>query len=165
MTLIPMRPSGVIIAATLSLAVAGCGSGQPTAHATHTTATHTVVSTATKTRAPVPVTGGRLVSAGVLRATLSGVNHTPKVNHPWRYAVTVRNATGQPLSGTVDIEVLFAGQVVAHDTPPTHPITNGLWESTLKLPVASVGYPLTLRAVAHTATGSITLDWPITVKK
>jgi hypothetical protein len=164
MTLNLPRPSGVIIAATLSLAVAGCGSRQPTAHASHTTATHTAVSTAAKTRAPLPVTGGRLVSAGVLRATLSGANHTPTVNRPWRYAVTVRNAGGQALSGTVDIEVLFAGQVVAHDTPPTHPITNGLWQSTLKLPKTAVGYPLTLRAVAHTPTGSITLNWPITVK-
>jgi hypothetical protein len=151
-----------VIAALLPLAVAGCGatsqpSSQP-AKAPATTATTTAASRAA-------VTGGRLVSAGALRATLSGENHTPRVNRSWRYAVTVTNATGRPLSGTVAIEFLFGGQIVAHDKPPTHPIANGLWQSTLKLPVAALGYPLTVRAIAHTPAGSITVDWPITTKR
>jgi hypothetical protein len=160
------RPRGlpkasVIITAVLSLSVAGCGSSRlspPPTHATVTTAATTPIT-------PPPVTGGRLVSAGTLRATLSGENHKPKVNKAWPYSIKVTNAAGQPLSGTVAIEFLFGGQVVAHDKPPTHPITNGLWQSTLKLPIASVGYPLTLRAIAHTPAGSITLNWPITVQR
>jgi hypothetical protein len=157
------RPKAtVILAAVLSLAVAGCGgSSRPTPQPTHAT-----VTTATTTpTTPLPVTGGRSVSAGALRATLSGENHTPTVNQPWPYSIKVTNATGQPLSGTVAIEFLFGGQIVARDKPPTHPITNGLWQSTLKLPTASVGYPLTLRAIAHTPAGSITLNWPITVRQ
>jgi hypothetical protein len=150
------------LAALLSLAVAGCGAGsRPTAPPTHATA-----STVEAAPAPrPPVTGGRLVSTGALRATLSGQNHTPTVNQPWRYAVTVSNAAGQPLSGTVAIEFLFAGQIVARDKPPTHPLANGLWQSTLKLPTTSVGYPLVMRAIAHTPAGSVTLNWPITVKR
>ncbi len=152
----------VSLAAVLSVAVAGCGgSSRPTPQPTRATVTKTTTTPTT----PPPVTGGRPVSAGALRATLSGENHTPMVNQPWRYSVKLTNATGQPLSGTVAIEFLFGGQIVAHDTPPTHAITNGLWQSTLKLPTASVGYPLTLRAVAHTPAGSITLNWPITVRK
>jgi hypothetical protein len=157
-----LPPAAVILAAVLPLAVAGCGgSSRPSSQPAHVPAT-----TATTTAASPPaVTGGRLVSAGALRATLSGENHAPRVNRPWRYAVTVTNATGQPLSGTVAIEFLFAGQIVAHDKPPTHAITNGLWQSTLKLPTSALGYPLTLRAIAHTPAGSITVNWPITTKR
>jgi hypothetical protein len=158
-------PAAVIVAAVLSLALTGCGAGKPTSPPTRAAVT-TAARTAATTPPPAPtVTGGRLVSTGALRATLSGENHAPKVNQPWRYSVTVSNASGQPLSGTVAIEFLFSGQIVAHDTPPTHPITNGLWQGTLKPPTASVGFPLILRAVAHTPAGSITLNWPITVKR
>jgi hypothetical protein len=149
------------LTAGLSLALTGCGASTPTAPPTHARAT-TAATTTTPHPAPT-VTGGRLVSTGALRATLSGENHTPKVNHPWHYSVTVSNAAGQPLSGTVAIEFLFSGQIVAHDKPPTHPLVNGLWQSTLKMPITSAGYPLVLRAIAHTPTGSITLNWPITV--
>jgi hypothetical protein len=157
------RPKATaILAGVLSLAVAGCGtSSRPTPQPTHAP----VTTEATTPTTPVPVTGGRSVSAGALRGTLSGENHTPTVNQPWPYSIKVTNATGQPLSGTVAIEFLFGGQIVAHDKPPTHAITNGLWQSTLKLPTASVGYPLILRAIAHTPAGSITLNWPITVRQ
>jgi hypothetical protein len=79
--------------------------------------------------------------------------------------VQVTDASGHPLSGTVDIEFVFSGQVVGRDTPPTHPIENGRWQAKLKFPAAAVGTPLTLRAVVHTRVGTITLDWPITVQK
>jgi hypothetical protein len=155
----------VSLAAVLSLALTGCDAGKPTSAPTRAPVT-TAATAAATTPPPAPaVTGGRLISTGALRATLSGENHTPTVNQPWRYSVTVSNAAGQPLSGTVSIEFLFGGQIVAHDKPPTHPLANGLWQSTLKMPTASLGYPLTLRAIAHTPTGSITLNWPITVRK
>ncbi len=86
------RPKAtVILTAVLSLAVAGCGgSSRPTPQPTRAT-----VTTATTTpTSPPPVTGGRPVSAGALRATLSGENHTPMVNQPWRYSVKLTNATG-----------------------------------------------------------------------
>jgi hypothetical protein len=154
----------LILTAVLSLAAAGCGASQPAAHPAAHPAPATVSTATARPPTVPPVTGGRLVSAGALRGTLSGENHRPTVNKPWRYAITVSNAAGQRLSGTVALEFLFAGQVVAH-VPPNHLIANGLWQSTLKLPVASVGYPLTLRAIAHTTAGSITLNWPITVRR
>lgn len=77
----------------------------------------------------------------------------------------VTDAAGKPLSGTVDIEFVFGGMVVGRDTPPTHPIRDGSWHAKLKFPAAAVGQPLTFRTVVHTSKGSITLDWPITVKK
>ena len=67
--------------------------------------------------------------------------------------------------GTVDIQFAFGGQVVGRDTPPTHPVVNGRWHDTLKFPAAAVGMPLTFQAVVHTRLGSITLDWPVTVRQ
>ncbi len=108
---------------------------------------------------------GSIVSTGPVRAMLSAENHAPKVGRPWHYTVKVADAAGHPLLGTVDIEFAFAGQVVGHDTPPTHPVRNGRWQNNLKFPGAALGQPLTVRAVVHTHLGSITLNWPITVQK
>ncbi len=148
----------VILGAVLSLAVAGCGNSPPARHATRSSIAAAITPT-------LPAAGGRSVATGALRATLNAENHTPKVNQPWPYALKVTNAIGQPLSGTVAIEFLLAGEIVARDKPPTHPITNGLWHSTLTFPDSAAGYPLTLRTIAHTSSGSLTLNWPITVQK
>jgi hypothetical protein len=96
---------------------------------------------------------------------VSGDNHAPKVNQHWRYWVKVTDASGRPLSGTVDIEFVFGGQVVGRDTPPTHPVTDGRWRDTIEFPATAVGIPLTFRAVVHTQLGSITLDWPVMVRQ
>jgi hypothetical protein len=153
----------VILAAVLSAAVAGCGNSQPTVRTT--SAPTTPSTTAASTSSPLPATGGRSISAGALRVTLNGKDHKPRVNEPWAYSLKLTNTTGQPLSGTVAIEFLLAGQIVSYDKPPTHPITNGVWQSTLKFPNSALGYPLTLRAIAHTPAGSIAVDWPVTVKR
>jgi hypothetical protein len=87
------------------------------------------------------------------------------VNKPWHYSVRVTDPAGHPLSGTVDIEFAFAGQVVGHDTPPTHPVRAGNWHDNLQFPAQALGQPLTFQAVVHTASGSITLDWPIKVRQ
>ncbi len=100
-----------------------------------------------------------------MRGTLHGANHAPAANKKWPYSLTVTDAAGKPLSGTVDIEFLFAGQVVGHDTPPTHAVKDGHWHDRLTFPPAAVGQPLTFRAVVHTQQGSITLDWPVTVHR
>jgi hypothetical protein len=75
------------------------------------------------------------------------------------------DASGRPLSGTVDIEFAFGGQVVGRDTPPTHPVRNGRWQDNLKFPGAAIDQPLALLAVIHTRLGSITLNWPVTVQQ
>jgi len=150
-------------AALLSLPLAGCGGSTPASHS----ASQPAHSQATTASAPTRLSaaGSKSVAAGALRATIDGQNHTPTVNQPWRYALQVANISGYPMSGSVTIEFVFAGQVVAYDKPPTHPITNGLWQSTLWFPNSAIGYPLTLRAVAHTSAGSIALNWPITVRQ
>jgi hypothetical protein len=100
-----------------------------------------------------------------MHATLVGENHDPTVNKPWPYSVTVTDAKGRPLSGTVDIEFTFNGVVVGHDTPPTHPVRNGRWHDNLVFPARAIGEPIDLQAVVHTSLGSRTLDWPVKAKK
>jgi hypothetical protein len=102
---------------------------------------------------------------GPVRGTLHAANHSPIVNNNWPYSVVVTDAAGHPLSGTVDPEFTFGGQVVGHATPPTDPLRNGRWSDNLQFPAEGVGEPLTFQVVVHTRLGSITLDWPVTVKQ
>ena len=85
------------------------------------------------------------------------------MNRPWAYWVRVTDSAGRMLSGTVEIQFLYADQVVGRDTPPTHPIRCGRWQDSLTFPATAIGMPLVFRAVIHTHIGSITLDWPVKV--
>jgi hypothetical protein len=100
-----------------------------------------------------------------VRGALNAANHAPIANKPWAYTVKVTDAAGHPLSGTVDIEFSLGGQVVGHDTPPTHPVRNGAWGGTLTFPAAAESEPISVQAVVHTSAGTITLEWPISVVK
>jgi hypothetical protein len=105
------------------------------------------------------------VTTGPVRGTLRVANHDPVVKRNWAYSVHVTDATGHPLSGSVDIQFVYGGQVVGRDTPPTHPVTNGRWHDKLQFPPASLGIPLTFQAVVHMRLGSITLNWPVKVRQ
>jgi hypothetical protein len=129
-------------------------------------ATSSAASTSTTgTSAPGQGRGTASVTAGPVRGTLHAANHSPIVNKNWPYSDVVTDAARHPLSGTVDVEFTFGGQVVGRDTPPTHPLKNGRWSENLQFPEAAVGEPLTFQLVVHTHLGSITLDWPVTVKQ
>lgn len=75
------------------------------------------------------------------------------------------DASGRALSGTVDTQFVFGGQVVGHETPPTHPLTNGRLNDNVTYPATAVGIQLTFQVVVHTQLGSVTLDWPVKVKR
>jgi hypothetical protein len=162
------RRALIISTALMALGLTACGGSSSTSSATNP---QTATASQTPTAAPATSTSQNtagapsIVSTGPVRATLSAENHAPTVGRPWHYTVKVADAAGHPLSGTVDIEFAFAGQVVGHDTPPTHPVRNGRWQNNLKFPGAAIGQPLTVRAIVHTHLGSITLNWPITVQK
>jgi hypothetical protein len=164
--------AAVLAAAVLSAGLSGCGgsSSSSTSSATSQTTTTTATTTSTSvttatTKSSTQSQSAASVTTGPVRGVLHGENHAPKVNESWRYSVVVTDAAGHPVSGTVDIEFAFGGQVVGHDTPPTHPIVNGRWHDTLKFPADAVGMPLAFQAVVHTRLGSITLSWPITVAR
>ena len=98
------------------------------------------------------------------RATLRGENHAPVAGMNWEYSVRVTDAAGRPLSGTVQTQFTFSGSVVGHETPATHPLKDGSLKDTLTWPKQAVGQPLNLQTVVHTSKGSVTLDWPVTVR-
>jgi hypothetical protein len=151
-------PVGAIVVA---LALAGCGgSSQPSSRASTTAAAR-----ATSTPAAHAGGGGASVTAGPVRGVLTAPNHAPTAGKGWPYTVKVTDPNGKPLSGTVDVEFVFAGQIVGRDTPPTHPLTDGSWRDVLTFPAQAVGEPLTFQVVAHTRAGTITLDWPVDVKR
>ena len=105
------------------------------------------------------------MSTGAVRATLKGQDHSPLATKKWIYTLTVTDAQGHPLAAMIDTEFAFQGAVVGHDTPPTHFLKNGRYKEALKFPAMSVGVPLQLQIVVHTKLGSITLDWPVTVRR
>jgi hypothetical protein len=148
----------------LSLGAVACGGSGSKSNSTKA---QTTPASATPPATTSPSQGGgkSSVSTGPVHGTLRGANQAPRINRDWSYAISVTDAGGHPLSGTVDIEFAFGGQVVGGDTPPTHPVTNGRSYDKLKFPAAAVGMPLTFQAVVHTRLGSITLDWPVTVRR
>jgi hypothetical protein len=149
----------------VALAVAACGGSSKsstTRSAPTTTPSHPSAAAGTASSGSGTVAA---VRTGPVHGTLRGANHDPVVKRNWTYSVTATDASGHPLSGTVDIQFVYGGQVVGRDTPPTHPLKNGRWHDNLEFPPASVGVPLTFQAVVHTSVGSITLNWPIEVKQ
>ncbi|HEX8977369.1 MAG TPA: hypothetical protein VF781_12710 [Solirubrobacteraceae bacterium] len=100
-----------------------------------------------------------------MRGTLVGQNHHPTVNVPWTYTVTVTDARGRKLSGTETTQYTFGGAVVGIEKPENVRFTAGVYRDTIEFPPAAVGHPLNVRAVVHTSLGTLTLDWPIVVKK
>lgn len=109
--------------------------------------------------------GTASVTTGAVRATLKGQDHSPVAKQKWIYTLKVTDAGGHPLSAMIDTEFALQGAVVGHDTPPTHFLKNGRYKEALKFPAMSAGVPLALQIVVHTKLGSVTLDWPVTVRK
>jgi hypothetical protein len=140
------------------IALAACGGSSSSS----TSPAHSTTSTSSTTQASG---SGASVTTGPVHGALVGANHSPKIGAKWPYTVSVTDAAGQPLDGTVAINFTFGGEVVGHDTPPTHPLKNGHWHDNLKFPAQSLGQPLSLQAVVHTSKGSITLSWPVTTTR
>jgi hypothetical protein len=135
-------------------------------HTTRTSTTHTTPSHTTTTHASTTPnsTTTNTTYARPLHATLVGENHDPTAGKLWTYTVTATDANGRPLPGTVDTEFTFEGVVVGHESPPTHPLTNGRLRDQVTFPPDAVGHPIDLQVVVHTPIGSITLDWPVVTR-
>jgi hypothetical protein len=148
------RPAAVVV---LALGLAACGgSSSNTSSPAHTTATAASASSSGSSSQ---------VSTGPVRGKLVGDNHTPKLKANWFYTVTVTDANGHPLNGTVLTQFAFGGQVEGRETPPTHKLRGGHLRDRINFPPESLGVPLTMQTVVHTPKGSITLSWPVTPTK
>jgi hypothetical protein len=101
-----------VAAMVLALGLAACGtSASSTSSATYSTAS------ASSGGSGAPSSE---VTTGPVRGKLVGDNHAPKLKANWFYIVSVTDANGHPLNGTVVTEFAFGGQVVGRETPPTH---------------------------------------------
>ncbi len=100
-----------------------------------------------------------------MHASFHGQNHHPAVNQTWDYSVLATDSSGNALSGTVETEFVFNGTVEGHETPPTHPLTNGRLDDNVEFPALAVGIPLEVQVVVHTSAGSVTLDWPVKTRR
>ncbi|HEX5192504.1 MAG TPA: hypothetical protein VFW09_06855 [Solirubrobacteraceae bacterium] len=155
------RFRGWLIGVVAVFALSACGGGSGNHSSTASPAKSTAgSSTSTTTSASSP---GSSVTSGPVRATLHGANHAPRAGRPWRYVLTVRSASGRPLSGKVDVEFVLGSIVVGHDKPPVHQLRRGRLRESLTFPAAAVGHPIALQTVAHTSAGTVALRWPVTV--
>ncbi len=141
------RSLAAITCAGLLLTAAGCGGSAPP-----TTSKPKTQPTTTTPAQPI-------------HATLLGENHNPVVNRRWHYTVTVTDAQGHKLSGTETTQYTFNGAVVGTEKPSNVAFTDGVYRDTIEFPAAAVGYPLDVQTVIHTSHGSVTLDWPVEVKR
>jgi hypothetical protein len=147
--------AAVLAGGLLGLTLAGCGgSGHPAPKSRSTQVA--------RTGAKGSGSGG---SSPNVKATLLGPNHDPVAQRNWTYTVHVADVHGRPLAGTLETEFTYHGVVVGKDTPPNHTFSHGHYREKLKFPATAVGYPVDLQVVVHTKLGSVTVDWPVTVRK
>jgi hypothetical protein len=160
----------------VSLTVAACGSSSKSTTARSTASTSSASSTASASSATAPSTSAAsasptgatspTVTTGPVRVTLHGSSHNPAAGKLWSYSVHVTDAGGHPLSGTVDTDFVVAGLgVVGKETPPVHPLKNGVLNDQVTFPAQAAGEPLMLVTVVHTSAGSVAVGWPVSVAK
>jgi len=96
-------------------------------------------------------------------AHLKAPTHHPKVDKPWRITITARSNSGKKLSGRVQYEFLYGGQVVSRNS--NYKFKNGVFHDTLTWPKRSVGIDLTFRAVVTTKPGVVRLSYAVKVRR
>jgi hypothetical protein len=151
------------VAVALLLVAAACGSSKSktSSSSTSTAKTTAAAPSANPTTATTPT-----VTSGPVHATLHGANHAPVAGKNWTYTVHVTDASGKPLTGTVETDFVVAGLgVVGKETPAVHKLKNGTLSDTLQFPSDAVGHPITLVTVVHTSAGAVALGWPVNVSK
>lgn len=149
------RIEAAAAAVVLAVAVSACGGGSKSSSST-TSSSASSSSSASR--------GGSSAAGAKFHVVLIGQDHVPVATKVWHYTVRVTSPTGKPLAGTVDTEFAFGGQVVGHESPPSHPLKNGVLKDFVEWPKQAIGQPLALQVVVHTSAGSQTLDWPVSVK-
>ncbi len=149
-----------VLAATAAaaLALAACGGSAKTSTSGASTGGASQSSAASN---PAQVAGA---AAARFKAVLTGENHDPVATKHWHYTVRVTSPAGRPMSGTVETEFSFGGQVVGRESPPSHALKQGQLKDFVEWPKQAIGQPLALQVVVHTSAGSQTLDWPVTVR-
>ena len=146
------------VAVALVMGVAACGGSSRSANrgTPSTTSTSSAAAASPSTRSST--------SAAKFHAVLTGQDHSPVATKRWHYTVRVTSADGRPMSGTVETEFAFGGQVVGRESPPSHRLKHGMLSDVVEFPSKAIGAPIELQVVVHTSAGTQTLDWPVSVK-
>lgn len=166
-----MRSAPPALAAMLltGLLISACGgSSKPSTTSSSSTSATSQTSTATSTTQTTTAITGTMISPGVVRATsgpisatLHATTHKPRVNAAWPISFNATN-NGLPARAEVSYEYLFNEAVVAKRS---HIRFTGHFSDIFRWPPASVGYPLTFRAVILAAGRTIYLEYPVTVER
>jgi hypothetical protein len=153
-----------ILVLTAGPLLAACGGSSK--HTTTKAKTTAPTSTAPAPSASPATATTPTVTSGPVHATLHGANHTPAAGKAWDYSVHATDASGKPLSGTVETEFVVPGiGVVGKETPAVHPLKNGVLSDNVTFPAAAVGHPIYLVTVVRTSAGSVALGWSVSVKR
>jgi hypothetical protein len=96
-------------------------------------------------------------------AHLHAAGHHPKVNRNWPVTVTVRTPSGRRVSGRMDYQFLFRGEVVAHQ--PGVRFRHGRAHDELVFPGRAIGIPITVRFVIRTSHGTARLRYGVRVRR
>jgi hypothetical protein len=158
----PCLPLAALAAGVLG--IAGCGGSSASKPSTGRSSTAAGPQPSTSPPIATASSGsGRTVhaSAGGVDATLHGSTHTPKAEQVWPLYFTVIRA-GHAVRASVRYEYLLGGRVVAHRDRYSF---DGHFSDVFKWPAATVGYPLTFRAVVAAEGSTINLEYPVRVKR
>lgn len=96
-------------------------------------------------------------------AKLSAPGHHPKANKPWPITITAKTYSGKKLSGRVQYEFVFNGQVVSRQS--NYRFKNGIFRDTITWPKRSVGINLVFRPVITTRRGVVRISYGVKVRR
>jgi hypothetical protein len=150
-----------LLAVALIVTACGGGSGSGSTATSSRAPTTGTAQTTTGSAEPGSTVPPAAITQGPVHATLHAQSHRPVVKKNWSYSVTVSDQAGHPLSGTVFSRFLVAGQIVGHETPPTHHLKHGKLHDVIVFPPQSAGVPVTFETVIHTRLGSVILGWTV----
>jgi hypothetical protein len=107
------------------------------------------------------------VGAGSVSVTISSPTHHPKVNVGWPVTITVTNAAGKPVAGTLTMDVLFMGAAVGKiDNGAVYRFV-GSWHeragNAITWPAASKGEPLSFEVIVKALGETARKSWAIDV--
>jgi hypothetical protein len=102
-----------------------------------------------------------------VRVSISSPTHHPKVNVGWPVTITVTNAAGIPVAGTLTMDVLFMGAAVGKiDNGAVYHFV-GSWQeprgNAITWPAESKGEPLTFEVIVKAKGETVRKSWAIDV--
>jgi hypothetical protein len=112
---------------------------------------------------PAALLIGAAPASARIVAHLHAPGHHPRIGKPWPVRVKVRTASGHRVSGRMDYQFLFRGEVVSRQ--PGVRFRRGRARDKLTFPGRALGYPITVRFVISTHRGNTHIDYRVRVRR